>query len=62
MKRVITVDIDNAYWREFKKSCVELDISMAKRVERFIYQETDKYINAQIKKETETENEINETS
>jgi len=46
MKRVITVDIDNAYWREFKKSCVELDISMAKRVERFIYQETDKYINA----------------
>lgn len=58
MRKTIVVDIPFEYWKDFKKLCVEENISMAKKVERYINEETNKYIVSQLKgKEKEPERE-----
>jgi hypothetical protein len=64
MRKVISIDIEEEYWKEFKKLCVEENTSMAKKVEKFILNEANDYIVSQIKEketEKETENETNKT-
>jgi hypothetical protein len=58
--RTLYAEIDNTYWKEFKKMCVDKGISLKKFIEIMIYKETDNYINQQnfLEKEPEKENDI----
>lgn len=53
----LTLDILDPYWNEFKKMCIDKDISIKLFLERFIYNEVDKYLDLSslMRKETETE-------
>jgi len=56
MKQLM-LDVDDTYWKEYKKICIDKDTSVKKAIERFIYLEVDKSITKKIDIEKEIENE-----
>jgi hypothetical protein len=56
MRKAIVIEIEEEYWKEFKKLCIEQNISMSEKVKIFINNQANDYIVSKLK-ETEPEKE-----